>query len=363
MDRELLEEGMETPHSLRVSTRNLEVRTNDTICESLSPRREERGEKLIPFYWSVAGICCFAAGMRLLGWDRQILEGTGFVRHFDKLGHAVLFGLLSFLFHFLARKQTTWQVSSIVTNCLSVVFLLALLDEYSQLWFPDRSFEHLDLLANVLGAGLIGPWGCLFSRSELYGMASRNRGIGAVVRMFQSRRRSLERDVSRDPNRALKSWDHPARTLRLLLVEDDPWFVRRTLKTLESLNKSLDSWRLIVEVEGTLAGAVRRLDESRFDLVLADLSLPDAQGRRVYDVLSRGPWDVPVVVVTNAGPWSNFLGSDPQQQIDTFSKRRLNPETLFWLVHHSLRGGRGSKARETLGFAQSFGRIKQVSSV
>ena len=351
---------------------DLEVKTSEIVPGIAVPITEKRGRNLILFYWAIAGICGLAAGMRLLGLDRLVFEGAVPLRHFDKAGHLMLFGLLSFSFHFLARKHTPWELSNIVTRCLSLVFLLALLDEYSQLWFADRSFEALDLLANVVGAGLFGPWGCFCNRSEIYRIANRSGRIGSVFRRFQSRRRAQSRILSRRacyaqhglPNCELKS----ARTIRLLLVEDDPWFVARTARTVEQLNQSLESGRLSLEVEGTLAGAVHRLDGGEFDLVLADISLPDGQGKRVYNVLRQVARKVPVVVVTNAGSWGAILGIDPIQQANTFSKRQLNPESLFWLVHHSIVGAVGIvgtgrfREKEPLGFSESFGRIRFVNS-
>ena len=76
----------------------------------------------------------------------------------DKLGHFILFGLLTF---FLTRaflssfpsKPRGWMTLSI---SLTLALLIAL-EEWSQQFFSTRTFDLFDLLATYLGLG-VGGW-------------------------------------------------------------------------------------------------------------------------------------------------------------------------------------------------------------
>ena len=76
----------------------------------------------------------------------------------DKLGHFILYGLLTFFItrtflSALPSKSRSWVT-------LSVGLILALgiaLEEYSQQFFSARTFDLVDLLASYLGV-LAGGW-------------------------------------------------------------------------------------------------------------------------------------------------------------------------------------------------------------
>jgi polysaccharide biosynthesis protein VpsQ len=76
----------------------------------------------------------------------------------DKLGHFILFGLLNF---FVTRAiLASWPSQSRGWLTLSVGCILALLitlEEYSQKFYPSRTFDVLDLLASCMGL-LAGGW-------------------------------------------------------------------------------------------------------------------------------------------------------------------------------------------------------------
>ncbi len=70
----------------------------------------------------------------------------------DKIGHFVLFGLLSFVVNlsvFEARPSTDKQRLAVVTSLILMVFIG--LEEYSQRFFPKRSSDFFDFLASCAG--------------------------------------------------------------------------------------------------------------------------------------------------------------------------------------------------------------------
>ncbi len=72
----------------------------------------------------------------------------------DKVGHVVLYGILAFLL--TVASQGRRLALGPVTLYFGVVctLLFAVLEEGSQLFFPARNFEWLDILADVIGVTL-----------------------------------------------------------------------------------------------------------------------------------------------------------------------------------------------------------------
>ena len=97
-----------------------------------------------------------------------VLADNGSLPHFiravydfpngDKLGHFILFGLLNFFItraFFLSRRFQSRKLA-----VLSIGLILALLiglEEWSQQYFPTRTFDLVDLSASYLGL-LVGGW-------------------------------------------------------------------------------------------------------------------------------------------------------------------------------------------------------------
>lgn len=75
----------------------------------------------------------------------------------DKVCHGVLFGTLALLANVAARgARMPWGNGAVLKGSLFVM-IPTVLEEFSQLCFPSRSFELLDLAADAVGI-LLGGW-------------------------------------------------------------------------------------------------------------------------------------------------------------------------------------------------------------
>lgn len=69
----------------------------------------------------------------------------------DKISHTLLFGMLSGLTIIAFKhKLFVYKVIKVPWGAF-IVFILAALEEVSQLYFVNRNFDLLDLLANAIG--------------------------------------------------------------------------------------------------------------------------------------------------------------------------------------------------------------------
>jgi PAS domain S-box-containing protein len=82
--------------------------------------------------------------------------------------------------------------------------------------------------------------------------------------------------------------------LRILLIEDNPADVRLVREALAGGR----SFRCEVEAAGTLREGLGRLAEGGIDVVLLDLSLPDAQGFDTFEAALAAAPDIPILVLT-----------------------------------------------------------------
>lgn len=86
-----------------------------------------------------------------LGSKSTLIAFAGSLPYGDKIGHLVLFGILSalmivaFQFKTLSYKKLKVPIGAII------VFSFAMLEEFSQLFFVNRNFDLLDLFADAFG--------------------------------------------------------------------------------------------------------------------------------------------------------------------------------------------------------------------
>ena len=80
---------------------------------------------------------------------------VGFVYRFpfgDKAGHFILYGILALLINLaLFRSRPDQSRSSLAVKCGLTLALLIGLEEFSQLYFSNRTFDLVDLSFSYLG--------------------------------------------------------------------------------------------------------------------------------------------------------------------------------------------------------------------
>jgi VanZ family protein len=72
----------------------------------------------------------------------------------DKFGHLILFAVLSFLWLRVGTLSDKREINSriLITNLLVFSFIFPILAEYLQILVPNRTFDYLDIVANLVGS-------------------------------------------------------------------------------------------------------------------------------------------------------------------------------------------------------------------
>jgi hypothetical protein len=74
----------------------------------------------------------------------------------DKAGHFILFGVLAFLVNLVMRAAVVRYGKLTVLKGSAIVVILVTAEELSQLFFVSRSFDFLDLSADMVGIWIFG---------------------------------------------------------------------------------------------------------------------------------------------------------------------------------------------------------------
>ena len=106
----------------------------------------------------------FAAGLLLI----VLLANTGSLPAWmvalksfpggDKAGHFILMGSMALLLNITLRQRRIEFVGRSFLLGSTVVVLAVTVEEFSQIWLPQRSFDWADLLADYLGIAVLGGW-------------------------------------------------------------------------------------------------------------------------------------------------------------------------------------------------------------
>ena len=128
--------------------------------------------------------------------------------------------------------------------------------------------------------------------------------------------------------------------LRGLLVEDDP----AGAELVKLLVEDGPGPRLDLQVAETMAEAKRHLAEGGWDVVLLDLSLPDAQGMdTIAQVVAAGP-DVPIVVLTGDDDEAVAVSSVREGAQDYLVKGSFDGDLLLRAVRYAIERRRSEVA-------------------
>jgi len=118
----------------------------------------------------------------------------------------------------------------------------------------------------------------------------------------------------------------------LLLVEDNPGDARLVQ---EYLSES-DALQCELSVAGTLAEGLAVLAAEQFDLILADLGLPDSQGIATFHRLCEAAHDTPVIILTGLNDPSLALKSLREGGQDFLLKSEMGPYSLGLAVRMAI---------------------------
>ena len=130
----------------------------------------------------------------------------------------------------------------------------------------------------------------------------------------------LTKPIDREQlHRLLERFRAPAKPMRVLVVEDDP-FQRERMRAL------LEAQQSIVQEAANGREALGRLKEGKPDLILLDLMMPEMDGFQVVATLQMEPdWrDIPVIVITAL-------------DLDARDRERLNSGVELVLVKETFR--------------------------
>jgi len=72
---------------------------------------------------------------------------VGSIAYGDKIAHALLYGFLAYLLNISLEYK---RVFGLPIAAIAVLFF-ALLEEFSQIWIDSRTFDLLDILADLIG--------------------------------------------------------------------------------------------------------------------------------------------------------------------------------------------------------------------
>ena len=117
---------------------------------------------------------------------------------------------------------------------------------------------------------------------------------------------------------------------RVLVVEDDPWFVQFLRDTLPPLSAELE-----VSVATRLAPAIAALKAQSFDAVLLDLNLPDSSGLQTLQQITAANTHVPIVVLTGIDDARQAQDAMRLGAQDWLTKGQPDPELVLRALRYA----------------------------
>jgi DNA-binding NtrC family response regulator len=116
---------------------------------------------------------------------------------------------------------------------------------------------------------------------------------------------------------------------RILIVDDDPYFLRVLSRILTGENFQVKTAEGAVE-------AAQLLQQNAFDLVISDLRLPDGDGLSILQEIRKSGSEMPVVILTAYGEVDSYLESMNAGATEYLNKP-VKCEELLGVVRSCLR--------------------------
>ena len=108
---------------------------------------------------ALAGFVLFLVGLVGLadsGHGSILFRAAGIIPFGDKVGHMMLFGILSFLVNLLLRGAELRVFAWRMLKGSALILPIVTLEECSQVFFRSRTFDLIDLTADIVGIWLCG---------------------------------------------------------------------------------------------------------------------------------------------------------------------------------------------------------------
>jgi len=123
------------------------------------------------------------------------------------------------------------------------------------------------------------------------------------------------------------------KTASILLVDDDPEF-------LKALTKVLEKEHFEVAAQADAGSAIRFINETKkkFDLVITDVSMPGMKGTTFLAAVKTAFPRLPVIVITAFGDWGQYMEALREGAYEYLSKP-LDKSDLLDAVHRALSNG------------------------
>lgn len=88
------------------------------------------------------------------GFDEWVLDLFRSIPNLDKVLHFLLFGTMAFLLSMALKARMVSIASRSVLWGVLIVAAFCVVEEFSQIWIPTRTFSFMDLAADMVGITL-----------------------------------------------------------------------------------------------------------------------------------------------------------------------------------------------------------------
>lgn len=149
------------------------------------------------------------------------------------------------------------------------------------------------------------------------------------------------------------------RPLEILLVEDNPGDARLLKEYLKDAHLSMPTLHWVE----SLGAAREHLDRQAVDVVLLDLSLPDAHGMATIEGALAAAPDVPIIVLTGLDDESVAVNAVQAGAQDYLVKGQVDPATLGRAIRYAIERKQLAREREQLFAAEQTARRRAEAAV